>query len=117
MQTATALMVAAATAIAVAVGVAVPLSVKYNKDIESDFEGLAIFSRIRAAIPSNDLPLPVPGASLADDGCGNAAVQFSDGHCHPVLEQGPCQPFHWVTFDPLNFKVRHRFCNFSNTKN
>lgn len=60
-----------------------------------------------ARIPSNDLPIPVPGPDLPDDQCGDTAARFPNGTCHALLRQGPCQdPFHWVTLNPKNFEVR-----------
>lgn len=60
-----------------------------------------------ARIPSNDLPIPVPGPDLPDDQCGDAAARFPNGTCHALLRQGPCKdPFHWVTLNPKNFEVR-----------
>ena len=63
--------------------------------------------RAIARIPSNNLPIPVPGYDLPDDYCGDTAARFPNGICHALLRQGPCQdPFHWVTLNPSNFKVR-----------
>ena len=58
----------------------------------------------------NDLPIPVPGINLPNDGCGNSSVRFQGGGCYPVLKRGPCRsPYFWVTVNPVTLVVSLMF--------
>jgi len=108
-----------AAAIALAVGIAVPVAVgsaaaaadlssinQANEIQEQVGQFLPIGEPFDNPVPVNDLPIPVPGINLPDDGCGNSSVRFQGGGCYPVLRRGPCRsPYFWVTVNPATLLV------------
>ena len=67
-----------------------------------------------AAVPRNNLQIPVQGDDLPNPGgCNDSSIFYQeDGRCYPVLRQGPCpSPLEWITVDPRTLLViKHLEC-------
>lgn len=109
--TALVVILIAVSAVAIAVGVALPTAeVFWNQtdeiqvEVEQFISNGELFDTL--LMPVNDLPIPVPGKNLQDDGCGYSSIRFKDGRCYPLLKRGPCSnPYFWVTLDPVRLTV------------
>lgn len=101
---------AVAAAMAIAVRVAAPAAepnqgAEIQQQVAQFISSGGLFDTLT---PVNNLPIPVPGENLPDDGCGYSSVRFQDGRCYPVLKRGPCRnPYYWVTVDPLRLTVSY----------
>lgn len=105
--------VGSAAAAAAAAAAAVPSSSQANEIQVQVAQFLSNGGLFDTLTPVNDLPIPVRGEDLPDDGCGDSSVRFRDGRCYPVLKRGPCRnPYYWITVDPVRLTVSNIYIRY-----
>lgn len=53
----------------------------------------------------SSLTIPVEGFNFLNDSCNNGSIRFANRTCYPILQRGPCPPYHWITVDPFTLQV------------
>jgi len=106
--TAMAVLAVAAIAVRAADPQYPPLNLLQFKKLKSSNKFISTGGLFDTLTPVNNLPIPVPGENLPDDGCGDSSVRFQDGRCYSVLKSGSCRnSYYYITVDPLRLTVSY----------